>query len=51
MTPVKHYADDDLSDAEIAIIRSYVRNPFPDECNGTITAYTKIGTCDLPENK
>lgn len=51
MTPVKHYAGDDLSDAEIAINRSYVVNPFTDECHGTITAYTKIVTSDFLENK
>ena len=41
MTPAKQYAGDGLGASDIAVIKSYVGNPFSDEYHATITGYTK----------
>ena len=41
MTPVKQYAGDGQGASDIAVIKSYVENPFSDEYHATIIGYTK----------
>ena len=51
MTPVKQYAGDRREVNEIAVIQSYVGNPFADEYHATISGYTKIEATDFSESR
>lgn len=51
MTPAKQYAGDSQGATDIAVIQSYVGNPFADEYHATITGYTKIGSTGPGERK
>jgi len=51
MTPAKQYAGESLGAPSIAVIKSYVGNPFLDEYHATITGYTKLESTGPGEHK
>jgi hypothetical protein len=51
MTTTKQYSGDRQGLNAIAVIQSYVKNPFADEYHATITGYTKIEPSGINETK
>lgn len=51
MNPAKQYAGEDLGASDIAVIKSHVGSPFPDEYHATISGYTKSESTGFAEQK
>jgi hypothetical protein len=51
MTPAQQYAGDQQAPGAIAVIQSYVGNPFADEYHATITGFTKLEANGAGEHK
>jgi hypothetical protein len=51
MTTTKQYAGDRQGFNAIAVVQSYVKNPFADENHATITGYTKIEPSGVSDTK